>query len=76
MAAKAPNSDKLIFHSDDNARTGTGWTSRDGVIWRNGIGKCNSNGIPLLKMCAAYQLLITNTVFHFPTYNRNDLDAP
>ena len=70
MISAAPRTDKLILLGDFNARVGTDHQTWVGVIRTEGIGKCNSNGIFLLKKCAVHVLLITSTVFRLPTRNK------
>ena len=67
---------KLILLGDFKARVDTDHQTREGVIGTEGIGKCNSNGLLLLKKCAEHELLITNTVFRLPTRNKTSWMHP
>ena len=40
-----------------SARIGTGHQTWEGVIGTEGVGKCNSNGLLLLRKCAEHELL-------------------
>ena len=67
MISAAPRTDKLILLGDFNARVGTDYQTREGVIGSEGVGKCNSNGLLLLWKGEEHEILITNTVFRLPT---------
>ena len=56
-----------ILLGDFNVRVGTDHQTWEGVIGSEGVGKCNSNRLLLLRKCAEHELLITNTVFTLPT---------
>ena len=70
--------DKLILHvlGDFNAKVSRGQHTLAGVIGSEGVGKCNSNGLLLLRKCAEHDLLITNTVFRLSNRNKTSWMHP
>ena len=68
--------DKLILLGDFNARVGTDHQTWEEVIGSEGVGKCNSNGLLLLRKCAEHDLLITNTVLKLPNRNKTSWMHP
>ena len=46
------------------------------MIGSEGLGKCNSNCLLLLRKCAEHDLLITNTVFKLPNRNKTSWMHP
>ena len=62
VISATPRTDKLILLGDINARVGTDHQTWEGVIQTEGVGKCNSNGLLLLKTCAEHELLIINSL--------------
>ena len=67
VISAAPRTDKLILLGDFNARVSTDHQTWERVIGSEGVGKCNSNGLLLLRKCIEHKLLITNTVSRLPT---------
>ena len=67
VISAAPRTDKLILLGDFNARVGTDHQTWEGVIGPGGIGKCNSNGLLILRKCVEHELLITSIVFRLQT---------
>ena len=64
----------LILLGDFNARVGT-----DHQTWERGsegVEKCNSNGLFLLRKCPEHELLITNTIFRLPTRRKTSWMHP
>ena len=71
VISAAPRTDKLILLGDFNATVGTDHQTWEGEIGSEGVGKCNSNGLLLLRKYAEHELLITNTVFRLPTRGKS-----
>lgn len=65
-----PKEDKPVSLGNDSARAGTEYQTWEGVIGWNGIGKCNSNGLLILKLCTWHDLLIANRVYCLPNRNK------
>ena len=76
VISASPRTDKLILLGNFNARVGIGHQIWEGVIGSEGVGKCNSNGLLLLRKCAEHELLITNTVFRLPTQRKTSWMHP
>ncbi|VDL89812.1 unnamed protein product [Schistocephalus solidus] len=43
------------------------WRVYPGVLYLQGLGGCNNNGLLLLRTSAEHRLLLTNTFFRLPT---------
>ena len=70
VISATPRTDKLILLCDFNARVGTDHQTWEGFIGPKGVGKCNGNGLLLLKKCAEQDLLIANTLFRLANRNK------
>jgi hypothetical protein len=76
LISSVPQSEKLIVLGYFNARVGTDHQAWQNVIGKHRVGKCNSNGLLLLRLCASHGLAITNTMFHLPTCNKTSWMHP
>jgi len=53
LISTVPQSDKLLLIGDINARLGKDHQAWEGAIGPQGVGKCNNNGLLLLRTCGA-----------------------
>ena len=51
----APRTDKILLLGDFNAGVGTDHQTWEGVIGSEGVGKCNSSRLLLLRKCAEHE---------------------
>ena len=75
MISVSPGQTNILL-GDFNARVGTDHQTWEEVTGTEGVGKCNSNGLLILRKCAEHELLITNTVFRLPTRNKTSWMDP
>nr|VZH97749.1 unnamed protein product [Spirometra erinaceieuropaei] len=66
LLATVPKADKLVVRGDFYARVRTSCAAWSGVLGPHRIGGCTNNGLLILRTCAEYRLLQTNT-FRLPT---------
>ena len=71
VISAAPQTDKRILLRDCNARVGTDHQTWEGVIGSECVGKCNSNGLLLLKKCAEDELLSPTQFFVYQLAERH-----
>ena len=76
IVSATPRTDKLILLCDLNARVGTDHQTWEGVKGSEGVGKCSSNSLLLLRKCAEHDLLLTITVFNLPNRNKTSWMHP
>ena len=58
-----PRTDNLLLIENFNARIGRNNDKWPLVMDKHGIGKCNSNGEPLLAPCSEFEMIVMNTMF-------------
>ena len=76
VISAAPRTDKPILLSDFNVRVDSDHQTWERVIRTEDVGKCNSNGLLLLRKCAEHDLLTTNRVFRLPNHNKTSWMHP
>ena len=62
-----PPGDKIVIFGDFNTLVGRRGIAWEGILDQQRVGAENSNGTLLLSFCAAYGLVITNTLFQQKT---------
>ena len=76
VISAAPRTDKLILLGDFNARVGTDHQTWEGVTGSEGVGKCNSNGLLLLRKCAEHKITDHQHSLLSTNSQKDNIDAP
>ncbi|BHF66011.1 hypothetical protein SprV_0200902500 [Sparganum proliferum] len=66
LLATVSKAHKLVVLGDFNARVSTDHTAWRGVLGPYGLRGSNDDGLLLLRTCAEYRLILTNTFFCLP----------
>ncbi len=70
LISAVPQGDKLLRLGDFNTLVGQAHQAWKGVIGPHRVGKCNSNGLALLRTHTTHGLASTNTMLRLPTRNK------
>ncbi|BHF68852.1 hypothetical protein SprV_0301189300 [Sparganum proliferum] len=70
LLATVSKADKLIVLGDFNVRIDTDHAAWGGVLGPHGLNGSNGNDLLLLRTCAEHRLILNNTLFLIPTWEK------
>ena len=76
LISTVPQSGKFHLLGDFNACVGKNNQAWEGVVVPHEVGKCNGNGLLVLRTCTVHGLAITNNMFRLPTRNKTSWMHP